>query len=149
MGTRRRNQRFPAFSKCFTAHEVRYLLIGGYAVGFHGWPRNTKDIDFWIAGDPENQARVIKALREFAFPDVQEDLLRDESVIVRFGLPPHRIEILRRITGLEFEQAWRNRVQWTGDDFQIPVIGLADLRQNKAASGRSQDLADLEHLPDV
>jgi len=149
MGTPKLNPHFQGFSKCLTAHEVRYLLIGGYAVGFHGWPRNTKDIDFWIAGDPENQARVIKALREFAFPDVQEDLLREESVIVRFGLPPHRIEILRRITGLEFEQAWRNRVQWTGDDFQIPVIGLADLRQNKAASGRSQDLADLEHLPDV
>jgi hypothetical protein len=149
MGTPKLNPHFQGFSKCFTAHEVRYLLIGGYAVGFHGWPRNTKDIDFWIAGDPENQARVIKALREFAFPDVQEDLLREESVIVRFGVPPHRIEILRRITGLEFEQAWRNRVQWTGDDFQIPVIGLADLRQNKAASGRSQDLADLEHLPDV
>jgi hypothetical protein len=149
MGTPKLNPHFQGFSKCLTAHEVRYLLIGGYAVGFHGWPRNTKHIDFWIAGDPENQARVIKALREFAFPDVQEDLLREESVIVRFGLPPHRIEILRRITGLEFEQAWRNRVQWTGDDFQIPVIGLADLRQNKAASGRSQDLADLEHLPDV
>ena len=96
-----------------------------------------------------NQARAIKALREFDFPDIQEDLLREESVIVRFGVPPHRVEIIRRITGLEFEQAWQNRVAWTGDGFQIPVIGLADLRRNKAASGRSQDLADLEHLPDV
>ena len=147
MGTLNLNPHFQEFSKCLTAHEVRYLLIGGYAVGFHGWPRNTKDIDFWIAGDLENQVRVINALREFAFPDIQDDLLREESVIVRFGVPPHRIEIIRQITGIEFEQAWKNRVDWTGERFHIPVIGLADLRQNKAASGRSQDLADLEHLP--
>ena len=149
MGTPKLNPHFLEFSKCLGAHDVRYLLIGGYAVGFHGWPRNTKDIDFWIAGDEENQARVIEALREFAFPDIQDDLLREESAIVRFGTPPYRVEIIRTISGLVFEQAWKNRVEWKGVGFQIPVIGLADLRRNKSASGRSQDLADLEHLPEI
>mgnify|MGYP000036760550 CR=1 FL=1 len=149
MGTPKLNPHFREFSKCLGAHDVRYLLIGGYAVGFHGWPRNTKDIDFWIAGDEENQARVIEAIREFAFPDTQDDLLREESVIVRFGVPPHRIAIIRQISGVVFEQAWQNRAEWKGEDFQIPVIGLADLRRNKVASGRSQNLADLEHLPDL
>ena len=149
MGTPKLNPNFLEFSKCLAAHDARYLLIGGYAVGFHGWPRNTKDIDFWIAGDEENQARVVQALRAFAFPHAQDDLLREESVIVRFGVPPHRIEIIRRISGVAFEEAWQNRAEWNGDGFQIPVIGLADLRRNKAASGRSQDLADLEHLPDL
>ena len=149
METPKLNPHFLEFSKCLGAHDVRYLLIGGYAVGFHGWPRNTKDIDFWIAGDEENQSRVIRALREFAFPHVQDDLLREESVIVRFGVPPLRIEVIRNISGVAFEAAWQNRAEWKGEGFQIPVIGLADLRRNKAASGRSQDLADLEHLPDL
>ena len=149
MGTPKLNPHFLEFSKCLGAHDVRYLLIGGYAVGFHGWPRNTKDIDFWIAGDEENLSRVIRALRQFAFPHVQDDLLREESVIVRFGVPPLRIEVIRKISGVTFEAAWQNRAEWKGEGFQIPVIGLADLRRNKAASGRSQDLADLEHLPDL
>ena len=149
METPKLNPHFLEFSKCLGAHDVRYLLIGGYAVGFHGWPRNTKNIDFWIAGDEENQSRVIRALREFAFPHVQDDLLREKSVIVRFGVPPLRIEVIRNISGVAFEAAWQNRAEWKGEGFQIPVIGLADLRRNKAASGRSQDLADLEHLPDL
>ena len=103
MGTPKLNPHFLEFSKCLGAHDVRYLLIGGYAVGFHGWPRNTKDIDFWIAGDEENQARVIHALREFGFPHAEDDLLREDSVIVRFGVPPFRIEIIRKISGVSFE----------------------------------------------
>jgi len=87
MGPPKMNPHFLEFLKCFAANEVRYLLIGGYAVGFHGWPRNTKDIDFWVAGDEANQARVVQALRDFAFPTAQSDLLREESVIVRFGVP--------------------------------------------------------------
>ena len=149
MATPKLNPHFLEFLRCFAVHKVRYLLIGGYAVGFHGWPRNTKDIDLWIGGDEENQARVIGALREFAFPAIEDDLLREESVIVRFGVPPHRIEILRAVSGLVFDDAWQNRMMWAGEAFEIPVIGLADLRRNKAASGRHQDLADLEHLPEV
>jgi hypothetical protein len=142
------NQHFLEFSKCLAEHKVRYMLIGGYAVGFHGWARNTHDIDFWVAGDAENQARLVRALRHFAFPEAADDLLVEANAIVRFGAPPHRVEIIRRISGIEFEEAWPNRVEWKEGDIDIPVIGLADLRKNKAASGRTQDQADLEHLPE-
>lgn len=140
------NPHFLEFSKFLNAHSVRYLLIGGYAVGFHGWARNTKDIDFWIASDPENQERVIAALRDFAFPDIASNLLAEEDAMLRFGVPPLRIEILKAIRGVSFEDAWVNRVYWEDGEITVPVIGLADLRKNKLATGRPSDLADLGKL---
>ncbi len=141
------NPDFQDLSKCLNGHKVRYLLIGGYAVGFHGWPRNTKDIDFWIASDRENQGRVIEALKAFAFPSLNVNLLDAEDAMLRFGVPPYRVELIKKISGVSFEEAWPQRVYWRDGDIDIPVIGLAELRRNKAASGRPQDLADLDHLP--
>lgn len=140
------NPHFLEFSKFLNAHNVRYLLIGGHAVGYHGWARNTKDIDFWIASDPPNQLRVIAALREYAFPDIKDDALAREDAMLRFGVPPLRVEILKRIRGIEFDEAWENRVLWEDEDISIPVIGLTDLRKNKLAAGRPSDLADLSKL---
>ncbi|GAB4361331.1 MAG: nucleotidyl transferase AbiEii/AbiGii toxin family protein [Bryobacter sp.] len=138
---------FREFLKCLLDHSVEFLLIGGYAVSYHGWPRNTKDIDCWISGDPENQSRTIAALRDFAFPRAADDLFAEEDAMVRFGVPPSRVEVIKKISGLNFAEAWPNRVIWHVDGLAIPVIGLKELRQNKAASGRPQDLADLDHLP--
>lgn len=141
------NPDFLELSKLLNAHNARYLLIGGYAVGYHGWARNTKDIDFWIAPDPENQRRIIAALREFAFPTAGDDILAADDAMLRFGVPPFRVEFLKKIGGVSFEDAWPNRVLWDDGEIQIPVIGLDDLRRNKAATGRPQDLADLQALP--
>jgi hypothetical protein len=141
------NPNFLELSKLLNAHSVRYLLIGGYAVGYHGWARNTKDIDFWIASDPGNQKRVIAALREFAFPSAEDNILAEDDAMLRFGVPPFRVEFLKKISGVSFEDAWPNRVLWDDGEIQIPVIGIEDLRRNKAASGRPQDLADLKALP--
>jgi hypothetical protein len=140
------NPHFLEFSKLLNAHEVRYLLIGGYAVGYHGWPRNTKDIDFWIASDPGNQARVISALREFAFPELGDDVLAETDAMVRFGVPPFRIELLKQIRGVTFEEAWLRRQIWQDGDISIPVIGYEDLLANKVATGRPSDLADVSKL---
>jgi len=147
MATVQMKPHFLEFWKCLDSHDVRYLLIGGYAVGYYGWVRNTKHIDFWIAADKENQERTVAALRTFAFADAPDDLFSEEKAVVRFGVPPYRIEILKSISGVGFEEAWPNRVYWEDGEIRIPVIGLAELRRNKAASGRMQDLADLEHLP--
>jgi predicted nucleotidyltransferase len=138
---------FLEFSKCLAQHEVRFLLIGGYAVAYHGHARATGDIDFWIASGAENEARAIAAIREFAFPSVADDLLREDDAMLRFGVPPYRIEVLKRIGGIEFEEAWPNRVEWAVDGIVVPIIGLGDLRKNKAAVGRDKDRDDLRNLP--
>jgi hypothetical protein len=91
---------------------------------------------------------LVDALRTFAFPHASDDLLGDIGTIVRFGVPPYRIEVIQQISGVEFEEAWANRVEWRDGGIRIPVIGLAELKKNNAASNRSQDRAGLDHLPE-
>lgn len=138
---------FLEFSKLFNQHNVRYMLIGGYAVSYHGYTRATGDIDFWIASPPENETNALKAIREFVYSAAPDDLFAQEDVVVRFGTPPDRLEILKKISGLDFEAAWPNRIIWKVGEWEIPIISLQDLRQNKEASGRPKALIDLDHLP--
>jgi hypothetical protein len=132
--------------KLLAAHKARFLLIGGYAVNAFGYVRNTVDMDVWIASDAENLRRVVDAIREFAFPAAPDNLLHEPDAMVRMGLPPLRIEVLRKISGVEFEDCWPRRVIIEDDDLRIPVISLEDLKRNKAASGRRKDLLDLDEL---
>ena len=139
---------FSAFLRLLDAKGVEYLLIGGYAVGYHGYPRATKDLDLWVARTPENAARLVTALREFGFnaPDLAPDLFLAEGRIVRMGMPPLRIEIATTISGVEFADCWAARVEADFDGVPVKIIGREHLKRNKRASGRHQDLADLEHL---
>ena len=131
------------------SHRVEYLLIGGYAVGYHGYPRPTGDLDVWIAVSPGNAARVAKALVEFGFQaeDVPVALFTEPGKIVRMGNPPMRLEIVTAISGVEFAACYARRVSAMIDDVAVSVIGLDDLKINKKASGRYKDLDDLEQLP--
>lgn len=129
------------------AHGARFLLIGGYAVNAFGYVRNTVDMDLWIAPDEENQPRVIAAIREFAFPQAPDDLLAESDAMVRMGVPPLRIEVLKSISGVEFEACWIRRTSIQAGELTIPMIALNDLKLNKRASGRPQDLLDLQELP--
>jgi hypothetical protein len=133
--------------KSLDAHNARFLLIGGYAVNAFGYVRNTVDMDVWIASDADNQQRVLQAIRDFAFPAAPADLLHAADAMVRMGQPPLRIEVLKRISGLEFEECWLRRVIIEDDDLRIPMISLDDLKRNKRASGRKKDLLDLDELP--
>ena len=142
----------PNFSQLlstFERHGVRYLLLGGYAVILHGYDRTTNDLDLWIAVDPANARRVSAALVEFGFPAsaVAAELFERPGHVFRFGRPPVRIELLTSPSGVDFEACWRGRVVHDLGGVSVPVIGLADLRRNKAASGRAKDMADLEELP--
>ena len=131
------------------AHRVEYLLIGGYAVALHGYPRATVDLDIWVRVEPGNAARIVAALRAFGFdsPLLEERLFLLPDQIVRFGLPPFRIELLTSIAGVDFD-ACRGRAAMTPiAELSVPVISLDDLKTNKRAAGRHKDLADLEHLP--
>jgi hypothetical protein len=146
MPTTRIPRDFKEFLKSLDAHSARFLLIGGYAVNAFGYVRNTVDMDVWIASDPDNQRRVLQAIRDFAFPAAPDDLLREPDAMVRMGLPPLRIEVFKKISGVEFEDCWARRVL-IDDDLQIPAISLEDLKRNKRASGRKKDLLDLDELP--
>ncbi|MFP4030375.1 MAG: nucleotidyltransferase domain-containing protein [Desulfococcaceae bacterium] len=140
---------FKEFLKLLKDHAVEYLLIGGYAVGYFGYPRATHDLDVWISSTPENAAKVVSALREFGFntPDLNPDLFLAGNNIVRMGVPPLRIEVLTTISGVRFEECYPQRVQGVIDGELVSVISLEHLKKNKKASGRHKDLNDLQFLP--
>lgn len=140
---------FSAFLRLIAEHRVDYLLVGGYAVGHHGYPRVTGDIDVWVRPTPENAARVVAALVAFGFgaEALSPDLFTAPDSLVRMGLPPNRVEVLTSVSGVTFEACWANRVEAVWDGVPVCVLGLADLKVNKRASGRAKDLADLDELP--
>jgi len=129
-------------------HKVEYLLIGGHAVAYHGYPRATQDMDIWIAIRPDNAERMIAALREFGFdmPQLSAGLFLQDKSMVRMGIPPVRIEITTTISGVDFAECYAERIVDTIDGVKVNVISLRHLRANKKASGRHKDLDDLEHL---
>lgn len=140
---------FSEFLKLLSDHDVRYLLIGGHAVAYHGYVRSTADMDLWVPMERENAERLVEAMREFGFdlPDLGPELFLNKEKLVRMGLPPMRIEIMTDIPGVEFEHSYRNRKPAVVDGTRIEVIGLEDLKANKRATGRHKDLDDLAHLP--
>ena len=140
---------FREFLKLLSEHQVRYLLIGGYAVGYYGYPRATADMDCWIACDRDNAERMVKALVEFGFgvAELTPALFLEEHRIIRMGYAPLRIEIMMSISGVEFETCYTARQVDVLDGVEVSIIGLDCLKRNKQASGRHKDLDDLEHLP--
>jgi hypothetical protein len=138
---------FKEFLALLNAYNVRYLLVGGYAVGFHGYVRYTKDMDIWVAISVENAAHVAKTIKEFSGSDVDETKFLSTRTLFRIGVPPIRIELMTQIDGVEFDDCYKQREQMAVGETVIDVISLSDLRQNKRASGRPQDLADLDNLP--
>lgn len=140
---------FREFLKCLNAARVEYLLIGGYAVGYHGYPRATADMDIWVAMRPDNARRIVRALRRFGFdvPNLAPELFLARDKIVRLGEPPLRIEILTTIAGVRFAKCHAARVIDRIDGVKVAFINLRNLRSSKKAAGRHKDLDDLEHLP--
>lgn len=141
---------FNEFLRLLNAHGVEYLLVGGYAVAIHGYPRATQALDVWVARDRENADRLVTVLRAFGFDDdeVTTDLFLAPERIVRMGLPPMRLEVLTSVSGLEFGAARARANVVELDGLPVPVLSLTDLRANKAAAGRPKDLADLAELPE-
>lgn len=139
---------FKEFLQLLNSHQVKYLLIGGYAVGYYGYPRATADMDIWVAIEPENAAKVVKVLQVFGFgvEAVTPDLFLKEEQIIRMGLPPMRIEILTSISGVSFEDCYAGRQIDILDGIEVNLISLDHLKVNKKASGRYKDLNDLENL---
>jgi glycine cleavage system aminomethyltransferase T len=139
---------FKEFVESFVANDVRFLIVGGYAVAVHGLPRYTGDLDAWIWVSPQNAERVLRSLEAFGFSELgltKDDFLKPDSVI-QLGYPPYRIDILTAIEGVEFDDAWSRRLIVAVDDLEVPFIGRDDLLANKRAAGRPQDIADVARL---
>ena len=141
-------QDFKEFLRLLNAYQVEYLLIGGYAVGYFGYPRATAGMDIWVAINPVNAEKIVAALEEFGFnlPDLSPELFLKEWQIIRLGIPPVRIEISTTISGVDFSECYSEKVIGELDGEQVNLISLNHLKINKKASGRHQDLADLENL---
>lgn len=142
------NSDFCDLLRLFAKHEVRYLIVGGYAVIHHAQPRFTKDLDLWVEPTQENAARVARALREFGVPliEVTEEDFAQERTQFMIGRPPCAIDFLTSLPGLMFAAAWPNRVEVDDEGFIIFYLGREDLKNAKRHAGRMQDLADLEEL---
>ncbi len=139
---------FKEFIELLNGHKVRYLVVGGYAVAFHGHPRYTKDLEVWIELSSENADKVIKALEDFGFGSMglkSEDFLESDQII-QLGYPPNRIDILTSLKILKFEDCFKERVEFELEGLKINFIDLENLKKNKNATGRPQDLADAENL---
>ncbi len=137
--------------RAFNANAVRYLVIGGHAFGVYAEPRATKDLDLFVQSSPENAAAVFKALVDFGAPlaNMSPADFADGSAF-QIGQPPDRIDILQNIDGVVFDEAWANRIEGAIDgDTPVNVISREDLIRNKLASGRQQDLLDVEVLRSV
>lgn len=142
------NEDYKDMLQCLLGENVKFLLVGAYALAVYGYPRATKDIDFFVRAAPDNASRLMKALRRFGAPtaDISEADFASEGIIFQIGDSPRRIDIITRISGVEFDQAYANRQLLSLEGMEVPVISVRDLIANKRASGRTQDLADIEKL---
>lgn len=132
----------------FADAEVRYLVIGGYAVGFHDRPRATKDLDLLLADDPDNIERACKALGAFGAAPATIEALRHSASdeVVWFGVPPVRVDLLKSAPGIDFDIAFARRVSMAASEVSVPLVGLEDLITMKRAADRDQDRADVRRL---
>ena len=144
MGDRLFNSDYRDMIECLQREGVEFMLVGGYAVALHGWPRMTFDIDFWIMANPQNAAAVLRALKAFGAPlmDLKEEDFHKPGIVFQIGTEPQRIDILSAISGVAYEDADSRAVRMEVDGLSLKVIALDDLIANKRASGRPKDIVD-------
>jgi hypothetical protein len=139
---------FKEFLELLNEHEVEFLIVGGYALAYHGAPRFTGDIDVFVKSDQQNAERILNALAAFGFGSLDiaiEDFLQPNNII-QLGVPPVRIDLITSITGVTWEEAYSSKEKGPFGDITVSFIGKKQFIANKRASGRKKDLADLESL---
>jgi hypothetical protein len=132
----------------FIAADVRYLVVGAYALALHGRPRATADLDVWVEATTENARRVLRGLGAFGAPltEISEVDLSAPGVVYQIGVPPGRIDILTELSGITFDEAWPDRLRRPFGDLDVDFIGRASFLRNKRATGRLKDLGDIEGM---
>lgn len=145
------NRDLRQFVECLNSNAVEYLIVGAVAVSWHGFARYSADVDFFVRSTPENAAKILAALRQFGFGSLPLDLddFSHPDQIVQLGHEPYRIDIMTSISGVEFDEAWDQRVAADMDGLPIHVIGLSALLRNKTASGRPKDRIDVDALREL
>src|SRR5258706_2679206 len=148
MATIRLPPDFKEFLRLLKEYDVRYLLIGAYAVNYHGYIRATGDMDVWIAIHPDNAQKIMAALNAFGIedPSLSPEVFLQDKKILRMGVPPVRVEITTSISGVEFDECYQARIVDELDGIEVNLIDLENLKKNKKASGRPKDLVDLKKL---
>ena len=136
------------FIELLNSHGVEYLIVGGHAVAFHGYPRFTGDVDFFVQPTADNATRLLRVLAEFGFGNIGLDLetFTAPEKVVQLGRPPNRIDLLTSISGVDFALAWHKRVTAQLDGIPVCFLGRDELLQNKRAAGRAKDIDDLQKL---
>lgn len=139
------------FIALLNSNAVEYLVVGAYAVGWHGYPRYTGDLDILVRMGRENAERLIAALKQFGFGSLGLDAAAflKEDVIVQLGRPPNRIDLLTSISGVTFDEAWNTRESGTIEGVEVTFIGHDALIRNKKSTGRAKDLGDAEELDKI
>lgn len=139
---------FVELFRSLNARSVEYLIVGGYAVAFYGYPRFTGDIDFFVNPERENAARVLAALEDFGFAglDLTIEDFQSPDLLVSLGYPPERVDIVSCIDGVGWDEAWKNRFVGSFGGESVFFIGRRELLRNKLSTGRKQDLLDAESL---
>jgi hypothetical protein len=142
------NNDFKEFIELLEKHQVKYLVVGGYAVGFHGYPRFTGDLDIWLLPDTNNAKKIILAIKDFGFQfsNLTEIDFEVPGNVIQIGNPPLRIDLLTEIDGVHFEEAFEQRIEAVIHNLKINFISYSDLIKNKRATGRFKDLGDIENL---
>ena len=142
------DRNFVDFLKLLNSHGVEYLVVGGYAVGYHGCVRATGDLDIFVGGSRENAQKLVKVFGEFGFttPELTEKLFKTPGKIVRVGVPPLRLEVLNRISGVLFAECYKKRLEENIGGVRVCFIDRESLLTNKRAAGRPKDLADIDAL---
>ena len=142
------NSDFKDILLCLNQHKVRYLIVGGYAVMKYAEPRYTKDIDIWVEPSKKNSKKVYKALDDYGAPvdNLSDTDFAKAGTIYIMGIPPVRVDIITRISGVTFTTAWKNKTYSKLYSTRVPFIGLNELIRSKKAAGRPQDLLDLDNL---
>ncbi len=142
------NKDFKEFIQSLNENDVMYLVVGGYAVALHGYPRYTKDLDIWIWINKKNIEKLLDAIKDFGFEELnlQIDDFMDSDSVIQLGYPPNRIDLMCDLIGVDFNECYEKKEQVIIDGINVNFIDLINLKKNKLALGRHQDLADLENL---
>jgi len=145
------HKEFLEFLKLLNKNDVEFVIVGGYAVAFYGYVRVTKDLDILFHNKPDTIEKLKKALKEFGFPakSLEGVAFSEQGKIIRIGVAPVMIELINAISGLTFEQLWKNRVSGLYGTVKVYYISKTDLLKNKTVSGRPQDIADIEELKSI
>lgn len=142
------NEDYKEILQIFIDNKIEFLVVGAYALGVYGWPRATGDIDLWVMASPQNSRNVYNALAQFGAPmeQINEKTFCEQGIIFQIGVAPRRIDVVTKVDGVDFQQAWAARQEFIIDGLKVPFISKQDLIKNKESTGREKDMLDAKQL---